>query len=96
MIADFGLGIAEWDEGRELVNIDPGDATPGLGVVLIERPAIRSDRGYEFLVGERFVEAVDRVIEQWSASTKLLGKPAVAPFGEMVARRGMRSLRFGR
>jgi len=36
----------------------------------------------------QYVENVDRALEELAASTTLLGKPAVAPFGELVVRRG--------
>jgi hypothetical protein len=42
---------------------------------------------------ESYVEEVDRALEQFDATDSLLGKPAVAPFGEMVARRGRRTVR---
>jgi hypothetical protein len=41
---------------------------------------------------DSYVEQVDRALEEITASNTLPGKPAVAPFGEMVARRGVRRL----
>jgi hypothetical protein len=40
---------------------------------------------------DKYVEQVDRVFDELSTSQTLLGKPAVAPFGEMVARRTMKT-----
>jgi hypothetical protein len=74
---------------------DPGDVTPGLVnevSFFIAAPANQSARGNLGIgndVDMLYAEEVDLAFEDWSSSTTLLGKPAVAPFGEMVVRRGV-------
>jgi hypothetical protein len=62
------------------------------GIPFVAGPANKSVRGYvgsESDIEMLYSEEVDLAFEDWNASTTLLGKPAVAPFGEMVARRGV-------
>src|SRR5690606_12307962 len=72
---------------EQAIEADPGNAIAELWVMeddqefAVERAAV---------VEDSYVEEVDLALEQWSRSTPLLGKPAVASFGEMVARRGVK------
>jgi hypothetical protein len=97
-LGDWQENYGETQELSAVSDADPGDATPGLlvgeeAMPFISAPANQSVRGYveiESDVESLYVQEVDRAIEDWNASTTLLGKPAVAPFGEMVARRSVK------
>jgi hypothetical protein len=72
---------------------DPGNAVAGLGVILMERPANQSVRGYVGTREDSYVEQVDRALEQYKdREDKPHGSPRMAPFGEMVARRGVKRI----
>ncbi|MDZ4659007.1 MAG: choice-of-anchor Q domain-containing protein [Bythopirellula sp.] len=67
-------------------------ATAGLSSSIVNAPLLTARQaGSGTLAFEDFyVEEVDRALEELSSSSALLGKTVVAPFGEMVARRGVR------
>jgi predicted outer membrane repeat protein len=103
--SDLSVWQIQYGEEEELsavssqLSASENDALPFLAA-----PVNQSARGYletENHIDALYVEEVDRALEQWNASTTLLGKfapanpqggPAVAPFGEMVARRGIKRL----
>jgi hypothetical protein len=85
----YGEGSGVGGQGTEIAEL--GDDGASLAYSRARETASDVETAFE----DSYVEQVDRAIEQLNAST-LLGKPAVAPFGEMVARRGVkRNAEFG-
>jgi hypothetical protein len=103
-IAEVGLGIADW-EGRAVsvsARSSPVTHVHGSPRTSATTRAGRPCYGESAALDGQYFEQVDRAVEQWNASTTLLGKPAVppvrpavAPFGELVTLRTLRRLRQG-
>ena len=70
-----------------------GNAAPGLGVIAMERESEGRPGSHQCgddVFENRYVEEVDRAIEQWEPTNTLLGKQVMVSYGEMVARRKAR------
>jgi hypothetical protein len=94
-LSALGSPLSAGEEGAGVGG--QGTEIADLGSMIVDRRAVNvSDRstpgantdGSPYV--DSYVEEVDRAIDELSSSTILLVKPAVAPFGQMVARRGAR------
>jgi CSLREA domain-containing protein len=90
LVAEVGIGDG-----------DQGTVIADLGSMIVDwRAGSVSDRSTPGAnadgspYDDSYVEEIDRAIEELSSSTTLLVKPAVVPFGQMVARRGVAKPRY--